>query len=128
MALHRTIIVSAALLSACAASPAREGASAAQQCATATFPSDDRIAAWSVDKFAGRYMHGTDALTVRRDGHRLLIEGWTLGTRQLTAPSVESWTWHDGCGAVYAFTLPPDGPGAWLKITMPDGGSSDWHR
>ena len=67
-------------------------------------------------------------LVVLRDQHRLMVEGWVLGTRQLTAEDVESWTWRDGCGLRYAFMLPPDGPGAWLKVTMPDGRTTDWHR
>ena len=98
------------------------------RCAATVFPPDEHIGAWSVDKFAGRYSDGANALIVRRDGHRLLVEGWALGTRQLTADSVESWTWHDGCGVRYEFQLPPDGPGAWLKIVMPDGTTSNWHR
>ena len=98
------------------------------QCAMIHFPTNIHVDAWSVDKFAGRYVRESDSLTVRRDEHRLLVDGWTLGTRELTADSVESWTWRDGCGATYAFVLPPDGPGAWLKITMPNGSISDWHR
>jgi hypothetical protein len=98
------------------------------QCAMITFAPNDRIGAWSVDKFAGRYVNGTETLTVRRDDHRLFVDGWTLGTRQLTAESVESWTWRDGCGARYEFVLPPDGPGAWLKIITADGRNSDWRR
>ena len=106
-----------------------QGASAAQPlCASTTYPPNVHVDAWSVDKFGGIYVQGADRLTVRRDGHRLLVEGWTLGLRELTAPSVESWTWHDGCGVRYEFVLPPDGPGAWLKVLAPDGGITDWHR
>ena len=71
---------------------------------------------------------GSEVLTVRRDNHRLLVEGWHLGRRELTATSVESRTWHDGSGVTYAFVLPPDGPGAWLKITLPDRAITDWRR
>jgi hypothetical protein len=117
------------ILAGCAAAPTGSKLEIMQpQCGLVTFPENERIGPWSVDKFAGRYMHGADTLVVRRDGHRLLVEGWTLGVRQLTAPTVESWTWHDGCGVRYEFTLPPDGPGAWLKIVMPDGAITDWHR
>jgi hypothetical protein len=97
-------------------------------CASTAYPPNDRIGPSSVDKFAGIYVHGTDRITVRRDAHRLLVEGWTLGVRELTAPSVESWSWHDGCGVRYEFVLPPDGPGAWLKVITPDGRTTDWRR
>ncbi len=117
------------LLGACVMKdPSRQTEAAQPQCAMGTFPANERIGAWSVDKFAGVYTHGTDKLTVRRDNHRLLVEGWMLGSRELTAESVESWTWHDGCGVRYEFILPPDGPGAWLKIIMPDHTTTDWHR
>jgi hypothetical protein len=123
---ERVVIVSAALLmGACAAMP-RAGPQ--PQCAQTSFPTNNRIGAWSVDKFAGRYLGGSDAITVSRDEHRLLVRGWTLGTRELTADSVESWTWRDGCGVRYDFMLPPDGPGAWLKVTMTDGSVTDWKR
>jgi hypothetical protein len=122
-----TIIAMGAFLSSCVAAPARE-LSGGQQCALTAFPTNERVGAWSVDKFIGHYTHGPDALTVRRDGHRLLVEGWILGTRELTAESVESWAWHDGCAARYEFTLPSDGPGAWLRIAMPNGMVTDWHR
>jgi hypothetical protein len=115
-------------LCGCGIRPESNLAANSPQCASTLFPRNDQIAAWSVDKFAGRYTRGPDALTVRRDQHRLVVEGWTLGTRQLSAQSAESWTWNDGCGARYEFTLPPDGPGAWLKIVMPDGSTTDWHR
>jgi|tagenome__1003787_1003787.scaffolds.fasta_scaffold20566986_2 hypothetical protein len=115
------------LITGCAAT-AQDPRAAQLQCARMVVPANERIAAWSVDKFAGRYVRGTDTITVWRDEHRLLVGGWTLGTRQLTADSVESWTWRDGCGVRYEFTLPPDGPGAWLKIVMPNGMVSDWHR
>lgn len=98
------------------------------QCALTTFPANERIGAWSVDKFAGRYTHEADSLVVTRDDRRLFVEGWKLGKRQLTADSVESWTWRDGCGVRFEFTLPPDGPGGWLKVVMPDGTATDWHR
>ncbi|HKG99764.1 MAG TPA: hypothetical protein VKB08_03440 [Bradyrhizobium sp.] len=126
----RSAIAAVALLAgACTATPQMPVAQSSQpQCAQTAFPPNERIAVWSVDKFAGRYVRGADIVAVRRDEHRLLVEGWTLGTRQLTADSVESWTWRDGCGVRYEFMLPPDGPGAWLKIVMPDGQTSDWHR
>ena len=122
------------LAAACAAPVAPVVPVAAQvqapACASATFPINERIGAWSVDKFAGRYTikDGAETLTVRRDEHRLLVDRGPLGTRELTADSVESWTWRDGCGVTYAFTLPPDGPGAWLVVTEADGARSDWHR
>ena len=97
-------------------------------CALTTYPPNVHIGAWSVDKFAGEYAHGADKITIRRDEHRLLVEGRALGLRELTASSVESWTWHDGCGVRYEFVLPPDGPGAWLKVITPDGRITDWHR
>lgn len=116
------------LVVGCASQPPARMATQQLQCAITLFPTNIHVDAWSVDKFAGRYLNGSHSLAVRRDEHRLLVEGWTLGTRELTADNVESWTWHDGCGATYSFVLPPDGPGAWLKITLPDGSTSDWHR
>ena len=117
------------LISACVVRhPARLAEAAQPQCAMRPFRVTVRIGAWSVDKFAGVYTHGTDKLTVRREDHRLLVEGWTLGTRELTADSVESWAWQDGCGVRYEFILPPDGPGAWLKVSIPDRMTTDWHR
>src|SRR5699024_5504329 len=98
------------------------------QCAVTRFPTNILVDAWAVDTYAGRCLNGSDGLTVRRDEHRLLVEAWALGTRERTAESVESWPWHDGRGASYAFALPTVGPGAWLKIILPDGSTSDWHR
>ena len=119
----------ALLVSACAPPPTKQAALRAQpQCALITYPTNERIAGWSVDKFAGRYVAGQNAVTVRRDQHRLLVEGWVLGSRELTADSIESWTWRDGCGVSYGFMLPPDGPGGRLRVTLPDGSTSDWHR
>jgi hypothetical protein len=127
--IRRSIVTAQLFLAACAGGLAVPRHPAAQlQCAAASFPINEQIGPWSVDKFAGVYLRGADRLTVRRDGHRLLAEGWVLGTRELTAASIESWTWRDGCGVRYEFTLPPDGPGAWLKVFMPDGTSTDWHR
>jgi hypothetical protein len=51
-----------------------------------------------------------------------------FGTREIATDNLDSWQWHDACGARYAFTLPPDGPGAWLRITDANGAASDWHR
>ena len=131
----RALIVAAtALISGCAADPtpqvAQHAVGSAPACAAQTFPANERIGAWSVDKFAGRYARkdGGTALVVRRNDHRLLIDRGALGTRELTADSIESWTWRDGCGATYAFSLPPDGPGAWLVVTDPGGARSEWHR
>lgn len=101
---------------------------AASDCATTIFPVDPQIAAWSVDKFAGQYRLGSQVLTVRRDDHRLMVTRAGFGTRQIVAKNVESWRWHDACGVDYAFALPPDGPGAWLKITDQGGGVSEWQR
>jgi hypothetical protein len=125
----RFILPTTALwLGACAAH-VQDAAQAPQpRCALTVFPTNERVAAWSVDKFAGRFASGANTLVVRREEHRLLVEGWTLGRRELTAQSVESWSWRDGCGVRYDFTLPPDGPGAMLKIVMPDGTTTDWHR
>ena len=127
---YRTIIaIPSFVLAACAVTPQTRTSQQSQpQCALAIFPENDRIGGWSVDKFTGRFSRGSDTLTVRRDQHRFLIEGWTLGTRELTAESVESWTWLDGCGVRYEFVLPPDGPGGWLKLIMSDGTTTDWHR
>jgi hypothetical protein len=115
-------------LAACAVEQTIPSRPPGLECALTSFPPDVHIDAWSVDKFAGRYLNGTDAVTVRRDDHRLFVEGSDLGSRQLTTDNVESWTWRDGCGVRYDFALPPDGPGAWLKIVLPDGRSTDWHR
>ncbi|MEO7748336.1 MAG: hypothetical protein ABIR86_03375 [Sphingomicrobium sp.] len=117
------------LTGACAVQPQVATLAAAQpQCASIGFPTNDRIDGWSVDKFGGRYSNPAGELIVHRDGHRLLVDGWNLGTRELTANDVGSWTWRDGCGVRYDFTLPPDGPGAWLRISRPDGTTSEWHR
>ena len=110
------------------ATPTQPATAAQPHCSLTTYPENDRIAGWSVDKFTGRYSDGANTLTVRRDRHRLMVDGWVLGTRELTAKNVESWTWTDGCGLSYSFILRPDGPGAWLKVTMPDGRTTDWHR
>jgi hypothetical protein len=126
VAYNASILWLALLLGSCANT--RQAPAAQSRCALTTYPVNEHIDAWSVDKFAGHYSHGSDTLTVRRDGHRLLVQGWTLGTRELTADSVESWSWRDGCGVRYDFTLPPDGPGAWLKVALPDGTVTDWHR
>ena len=108
--------------------PAPELGRPAAHCGDTIFPANPRIGAWSVDKFAGTYRRGQQALTVTRDNHRLLVTRPGFGTREVTAPSVESWQWNDGCGVQYRFTLPPDGPGAWLRITDVGGGVSDWQR
>lgn len=108
--------------------PPPELGRAPANCADAIFPLNNRIAAWSVAKFTGRYARGTEALTVERREHRLLVTRPGLGTREISAPDVGSWQWHDACGARYAFTLPADGRGALLRITDLDGAVSDWHR
>ena len=100
----------------------------AAHCADTIFPSNPRIGAWSVDKFAGHYRRGQQTLTVTRDNHRLLVMRPGFGTREITPDTVESRQWHDGCGVRYAFTLPPDGPGAGLRITDVGGRVSDWRR
>ena len=97
-------------------------------CADTIFPTNSRVDAWSVDKFAGHYRRNQVVLTVTRDNHRLLVMRPGFGTREITADSVESWQWHDACGVQYRFTLPPDGPGAWLRITDANGAVSDWQR
>lgn len=108
--------------------PPPELGAAAANCADTVFPANPRIGAWSVDKFTGHYRRGEQVLTVTRDNHRLLVMRPGFGTREITAGTIESWQWHDACGVRYAFTLPPDGPGAWLRITDADGAVSDWHR
>ena len=122
------VIALTLLLGACATVPQRSVSPLAPQCAMTVFAPNDRIGAWPVDKFAGRYTSGANSLVVRRNEHRLYVEGWILGTRELTADNVESWVWRDGCGVRYEFALPPDGPGAWLKTVMPDGSATEWHR
>lgn len=97
-------------------------------CAATIFPTNTRIAAWSVDKFTGRYVRGSDSLTVHRDQHRLLVTRPGFGTREISSADIESWSWNDGCGVRYDFLLPPDGPGARLRITDLNGIVSDWQR
>jgi hypothetical protein len=98
-------------------------------CADTHFAENPRIAAWSVDKFAGRYRNGADELHVTRQGeHRFVVQRPGYGTRELATENVESWKFHDGCGLIYEFVLPPDGPGAWLKITDTSGAVSNWTR
>jgi len=97
-------------------------------CADTIFPTNVRIAAWSVDKFTGHYRRGDQALTVTRQNHRLLVMRPGFGTREITSDNIESWHWHDACGVRYAFNLPPDGPGALLRITDANGAVSDWGR
>ena len=108
--------------------PPTEALRPAANCADAVFPTNPRVTAWSVDKFAGHYRRGELALTVTRDNHRLLVMRPGFGTREISADTVESWQWHDACGIQYRFTLPPDGPGAWLRITDAGGAVSDWQR
>ena len=108
--------------------PPPELGTAAARCEDAVFPENPSVGAWSVDKFAGHYRRGAQALTVTRDNHRLLVMRPGFGTRQITADNVQSWQWHDACGSQYSFTLPPDGPGAWLRITDQGGAVSDWQR
>jgi hypothetical protein len=50
--------------------PPTEALRPAANCADAVFPTNPRVAAWSVDKFAGHYRRGELALTVTRDNHR----------------------------------------------------------
>ena len=97
-------------------------------CARTAFPANERIDAATVDKYAGTYSTNTQKLTVRRDEHRLLVEQTGYGTRELTTDNLDSGTWRDGCGATYEFMLPPDGPGAMLNLTDPDGSKSRWRR
>jgi hypothetical protein len=101
---------------------------AAANCAETVFPLNPRVDGWSVDKFTGRYARGSESLTVTRSEHRLLVARAGFGTREIAADNVESWHWHDACGVRYDFTLPPDGPGAWLRITDATGMISDWRR
>lgn len=108
--------------------PPPELGAAAADCAATVFPLNPRVAAWSVDKFTGRYARGAEVLTIARREHRLLVTRPGFGTREIAAPDVENWTWHDGCGVRYRFTLPPDGPGAWLRVIEPGGTAADWHR
>lgn len=108
--------------------PPPELGRAPANCADTIFPLNTRIAAWSVDKFAGRYKRGDQTLTVTRANHRLLVMRPGFGTREISAPDVAGWQWHDACGVRYAFTLPPDGPGARVRITDAGGAVSDWHR
>src|SRR5688572_2087851 len=63
-------------------------------CEATVFPLNTRVAAWSVDKFTGRYTRGADALIVARQEHRLLVARPGFGTREITAPDVGSWQWH----------------------------------
>ena len=108
--------------------PPPELGRAPANCADAIFPLNSRIAAWSVDKFAGRYARGAETLVVSRNEHRLLVSRPGFGTRQINAPDVESRQWHDACGVRYDFTLPAGGPGARLRITDLGGAVSGWHR
>ena len=100
----------------------------AAHCADTIFPANPRIDSWSIGKFAGHYQRGQQTLTVTRDNHRLLVMRPGFGTREITAGTVESWQWHDGCGVQYRFAQPPDGSGAWLRITDVGGGVSDWRH
>jgi hypothetical protein len=116
------------LLAGCATAPLE---SAQPACAATRFPEDRSIGSWSVDKFAGRYRSGDDLLYVTREGeHRFIVQRKGYGKRELATATdnVDSWKFRDGCGLAYQFVLPPDGPGAWLKIIEPTGRVSDWNR
>ena len=121
--IRSVLMTSIVLLMAGCAATAPDPRPAQSQCARTVVPANERIAVWSVDKFAGRYARGADTIIIWRDDHRLFIGGWTLGTRQLTSDTVESWTWRDGCGVRYEFTLPPDGPGGRLA----ENRDAEWH-
>lgn len=108
--------------------PPELGTAAPANCADTIFPLNPQIGAWSVDKFTGHYRLGQQALTVTRHKQRLLVMRPGFGTREITAASVDSRQWHDACGVRYQFTLPPDGPGGWLRITELNGTVSDWRR
>lgn len=108
--------------------PPPELGRAPANCADTIFPLNTRIAAWSVDKFTGRYTRGAETLTVSRADHRLLVTRPGFGTRQINASDVASRQWHDACGVRYDFTLSPGGSGARLRITDLGAAVSDWHR
>ena len=108
--------------------PPPELTGAPADCADTIFPTNPRVADWSVAKFTGSYRNGQLGLTVRRDNHRLLVTRPGFGTREIATDNLDSWRWHDACGVTYDFNLPPDGPGAWLRITDINGAVSDWHR
>ena len=97
-------------------------------CEATIFPLNTRITAATVDKFTGRYARGADTLIVARQQHRLLVTRPGFGTREITAPDAGGGQWYDACGVQYRFTLPPDGPGAVLRITDLGGVVGDWNR
>lgn len=97
-------------------------------CAPVTLPPDASVGPSSADKFVGRYLRGSETLFVRRVGARLFVTGPTLGERELSTGDLQSWAWRDGCGVSYQFTLPSDGPGARLRVELPDRTSTEWSR
>ena len=108
--------------------PPELGVAGPANCADTIFPLNPQVVASSVDKFTGHYRRGQQALTVTRHNHRLLVMRPGFGTREITAENVASRHWHDACGVRYQFTLPPEGTGAWLRITELDGAVTDWRR
>jgi hypothetical protein len=97
-------------------------------CESIRLPENPQFGGWSVDKFVGRFSNGAASVTVSRIGdHRLVIDRGGQA-RDLATENLDSWLFTDACGSEYRFMLPTDGPGAWLKITDPDGTVSDWIR
>ena len=116
------------LLAGCASSLLPEHRAEAG-CAATRFPENQRIGPATVDKFAGTYRNGKEVLYVTREGeHRFVVQRPGFGTRELATDNIEGWRFRDGCGLIYDFMLPPDGPGGWLKITGPVGAVSNWNR
>jgi hypothetical protein len=67
---------------------------------------------------------------VWREGQRLYI-GKSGHQRVQLKPAAQmqgAGAFRDGCGTLYDFTLPPDGPGGYVIITELNGARSRWHR
>ena len=99
-------------------------------CEDATFPDDPAIQPAFTDKFNGRYWNNNRHVTVWREGQQLFI-GAPDGPRvqlQRTSPIRGAGAFRDGCGVIYDFILPPDGPGGYVIVTAPNGQRSEWHR
>jgi hypothetical protein len=125
----RSLTLSLLALAGCASAPPPLAPFAeSPACAATVFPANPQFGAWSVDKFAGAYASASRALTVRREGNRLLLEHAGQAPREITTADLNSWQFHDGCGVSYKFMLPPDGPGAMLIISAPGAMPTQWRR
>lgn len=79
-----------------------------------------------VDRFLGTYVSAGATLSIRRDGARILAQ--RAGEPAYALTRTAEATFVDPRGIAYLFTLPPDGPGAMLRMVYADGQVRVWNR